>query len=60
MFFEVNTLLALLTSLLVINLTLIPIVWRRYRERIQSIVTQKTTLEALDLNYQLKDHTPRI
>lgn len=60
MLFEVNTLITVLTSILVINLTLISVVWKLYKDKIQIIVTQKPSLEALDLNYQLKDHTPRI
>jgi len=60
MLFEVNTLIAILATILVLNLTLISIVWKIYKDKIQIIVSQKPSLEALDLNYQLKDHTPRI
>ena len=60
MLFEVNTLITILASILVINLTLISVVWKLYKDKIQIIVTPKPSLEALDLNYQLKDHTPRI
>lgn len=60
MLFEVNILIAILASVLVINLSLISVAWRFYRDKISSIITQKPSLEALDLNYQLKDHTPRI
>lgn len=60
MLFEVNTLIAILTTVLVINLTLITIVWRIYRDKIQVLVNQKPSVEALDLNYQLKEYTPRI
>lgn len=60
MLFEVNTLITVLASILVVNLTLISVVWKLYKDKIQIIATQKPSLEALDLNYQLKDHTPRI
>lgn len=60
MLFEVDTLIILLTTVLVINLTFITVAWRSYKEKIQIIVTQGQSIEALDLNYQLKDHTPRI
>jgi hypothetical protein len=60
MLFEVGTLITILASVLAINLTLISIVWRTYKDKISSIIAQKPSLEALDLNYQLKDHTPRI
>lgn len=60
MLFEVGTLITILASVLVINLSLISVVWRTYKDKISSILTQKPSLEALDLNYQLKDHTPRI
>lgn len=60
MLFEVNTLITVLASILVINLTLISVFWKLYKDKIQVIVTQKPSLDALDLNYQLKDHTPRI
>lgn len=59
MLFEVYTLITILTSVLVFNLTLISVVWKFYKDKIKSIYTQKPTLEALDLNYQQKDHTPR-
>lgn len=60
MLFEVNTLITILTSVLVGNIFLIIVAWKLYKDKIQFIVTQKPSLEALDLNYQLKDHTPRI
>ena len=60
MLFEVNTLIAILASVLVINLSIISVVWRLYKDKISSILNQKPSLEALDLSYQLKDHTPRI
>jgi len=60
MIFEVYTLIAVLASILVINLSLISVVWRHYKDKISAIISQKPSLEALDLSYQLKDHTPRI
>lgn len=60
MLFEVNFLIGILTTVLVINLSLLAVVWRAYKDKISSIITQKPSLDALDLNYQLKDHTPRI
>lgn len=60
--FEVNVefIIVALTTLLVIEIVLIPIFWRLYKDKIQSIFNQRPTFEELDLNYQLKDHTPRI
>lgn len=60
MLLEIDTLVTVLSTILVINLTLLTIVWRFNKEKIRSLATKKLSIETIASKYQLKEHTPRM